>query len=140
MKSMRSLHTCTVILALMLMAGCAATTAIRQHPEFFDASRKIDSVVLLAPEVEVFHLVLSGDNERLPEREQQVQLELSNRIIAILQERGYRVQSLDKLMQAKQNPEAVSQIIASWLNDPMGRAATDERGPRTADQPVVRAA
>ncbi|MCK7583611.1 MAG: hypothetical protein MZV65_54225 [Chromatiales bacterium] len=54
--------------ALVVASGCSYTP-VRTHPDFASAARKVQKVAVLSPDVEYTLLVLTGDDERLPEEE-----------------------------------------------------------------------
>lgn len=77
-----------ILLALVLATGCSYTP-VREHPEFASAVRKVQKVAVLPPDVEYVLLVLTGDNERLPEEEAKVRQSLASALPGLLEKRGY---------------------------------------------------
>ena len=86
------------LLALVVASGCSYTP-VREHPDFASAARKVQKVAVLPPDVEYVLLVLTGDNERLPEEELKVRQSLAGALPALLEKRGYvaREVSLEKV-------------------------------------------
>ena len=78
------------ILVIFLNVGCALTT-VREHPDFASAKRKVNTVAVIPPEVEIVRLVFDGDNQRIPQREREVFEQLKTQIPQLLKERGYEV-------------------------------------------------
>jgi hypothetical protein len=89
------------MLALAVASGCSYTP-VRQHPDFASAARKVQKIAVLPPDVEYQLLVLTGDNERLPDEERNVTASLTSTLPGLLEKRGYSVRefSADKLQQA----------------------------------------
>jgi signal recognition particle subunit SEC65 len=79
-------------LTLLLVSGCSMTT-IREHPDFAEQKRQVKNVAVLPSDVEFLLLVLTGDNERLPEEEQSAKASLAKGLPGLLAERGYQVQN-----------------------------------------------
>lgn len=77
------------VCALAIASGCAKTT-VREHPDFVSKSRPANNIAVLPADAEVLYLVLTGDNERLPEEEQRIKAELSTTLPALLAKRGYQ--------------------------------------------------
>lgn len=90
------------LLALVAASGCSYTP-IRAHPDFASAARKVQKVAVLPPDVEYVLLVLTGDNERLPEEELKVRQSLGSALPGLLEKRGYVVREL--------SPEKVETIV-----------------------------
>lgn len=78
------------ILVIFLNVGCALTT-VREHPDFANAKRKVNTVAVIPPEVEIVRLVFDGDNQRMPQREREVFEQLKTQIPQLLKEHGYEV-------------------------------------------------
>jgi hypothetical protein len=76
---------------LILLGGCATTTAIREHPEFADQTRKAQKVVLLPPRVQFIRLGYDGDNVRQPVQEKRIAQRLDEAMTSALHARGYVV-------------------------------------------------
>jgi len=93
---------CAILLALLLASGCAMTT-VREHPDFASQSRQVKNVAVLPTDVEVLYLVLTGDNERLPEEEQNLKTILAGALPGLLEQRGYQVR--------KTSAEELGQIV-----------------------------
>ena len=69
---------------IILWNGCAPATSVRLHPDFVESPDIAHSVTLLPPECEVIYLVFTGDNQRLPEREKELESLLSQIVPGIL--------------------------------------------------------
>lgn len=80
------------VLALLIVSGCSMTTT-REHPDFAEQKRQVKNVAVLPSDVEFLLLVLTGDNERLPEEEQSAKASLATGLPGLLAERGYQVQN-----------------------------------------------
>lgn len=78
-----------VILAIGLASGCAMTT-VREHPDFVSKTRQASNIAVLPADAEILYLVLTGDNERLPDDEKNIQSELSTSLPGLLAKRGYQ--------------------------------------------------
>lgn len=78
------------MVSVIMASGCTYTP-VRQHPDFASAARKVQKIALLPPDVEYHLLVLTGDNERLPDEEKKVTADLISTIPPLLEKRGYRV-------------------------------------------------
>lgn len=91
-----------ILLALVLATGCSYTP-VREHPDFASAARKVQKVAVLPPDVEYVLLVLTGDNERLPEEEAKVRQSLAGSLPGLLEKRGYVAREL--------SPEKVQAVI-----------------------------
>lgn len=81
---------CATLLVLLLASGCAMTS-VREHPDFASQAHQIKNVAVLPADVEVLYLVLTGDNERLPEEEQNVKKIMADVLPGLLEQRGYQV-------------------------------------------------
>jgi hypothetical protein len=88
--------------ALVVASGCSYTP-VRTHPDFASAARKVQKVAVLSPDVEYTLLVLTGDDERLPEEERKVRQSLVSALPTLLEKRGYVAREL--------TPERVEAIV-----------------------------
>lgn len=110
MEVLKRLPVLAVLAALSLLVGCATPTSIRQHSDFAERTQAIKTVAILPPNVEVLEIVFSGDNARLPEREQAVTGELLQQAEDALESKGYQVAALDYARLTAENPELAFEI------------------------------
>lgn len=108
-----------LILLVSLVSGCATMTPIRQHPDFASASRKVQTVVILPPEVEYLRIVFNGDNERETEKEQTITQELQAGLEAALKKKQFTVRPWfsDKQKAANQNISFDLQQVRTAYNE-----------------------
>lgn len=93
MKTLRS-NSLWIAVALVLVVGAVSgcgITPIRQHPDFASAARKVQSIVVLPPDVEHVRIVFNGDNERLTEKEATVATQLTQGLETSLKNKHYTV-------------------------------------------------
>lgn len=84
-----------VLLALLLLGGCAELTTVREHPEFASQTRKVARVAILPPEVEFTRLAFTGDNERDAKQEASIASTLAAVAAPGFRERGFTVSEAD---------------------------------------------
>lgn len=80
-----------IALAVVLIGcitGCTNTTA-REHVTLEDQLKRIESVVLLPVDVKIELVTLTGENERLVEREAELAVKLTDIVNASLTEHGF---------------------------------------------------
>jgi hypothetical protein len=77
-----------------VMAGCTNTT-VREHADFAQAKRKIDTIAILPPDAEITYIVFNGDNQRMHDQEEQATKDLYDTASQILSDHGYTVASVD---------------------------------------------
>jgi hypothetical protein len=82
----------TFLLIVSLVSGCVMMTPIRQHPDFANAARKVQTVAILPPDVEYLRIVFNGDNERQTEKEQTITQELQEGLETALKKKQYTLQ------------------------------------------------
>lgn len=108
------------VLAAALVTGCAATyTTLRQDPDFAGAKRKIQTIAILPPDVIYTRVVITGDNERVAEREQTIIGELLNDLNWALERKQYTVRPpfSETLVQQKKNMDFELQQLRTAYNE-----------------------
>lgn len=89
--SHRLLAGVALAIVVSLVSGCATMTPIRQHPDFANAARKVQTVAILPPDVEYVRIVFNGDNERLTEKEGAIVEELYRGFEASFKNKQYTI-------------------------------------------------
>lgn len=77
-----------IIMIFAFVSGCA-TTSVRQHPDFVNASRAVKTIAVLPPDVEFVRITFNGDNERDSKAEAEIKDRLSSDLKTLLEQRGY---------------------------------------------------
>ena len=96
----------------LLSTGCG-TTMDRQHPTLSEELKKVDTVVIAPPRVEIELRTLTGENERITEMEDAIRTELITMATTELEEHGYEVVDFDfdkKLAEDEEFAYTVTQI------------------------------
>jgi hypothetical protein len=83
------------MLALTLLLGGCATTTTRTHPTLEDQLHRVNTVVIVPPKVEIQYLTLTGENERLVDKEQAISAELVAIAERELRESGFEIIDFD---------------------------------------------
>lgn len=83
------------MITISLLAGCASTTTTRTHPSLNEQLNRVNTVVIIPPRVEIEYVTLTGENERLIEREEEISSELMKMAKRELLSHGYEVVSFD---------------------------------------------
>ena len=78
----------------LLTVGCSYTS-VRQHTDFAESAKGIESVVVAPPKVTVEYLVFTGDNERLVDEEKRLQARLGEIAADKLAAEGLKVIDFD---------------------------------------------
>lgn len=86
----RNLAHVVAIAIVLLLTGCAQTT-IRQHPSFADATRKVERIAILPPQVTHTLVQFDGKGPRNPAKEAAIGKEIVRSLKAALEQRGYTV-------------------------------------------------
>lgn len=79
-----------LVVVIGVVSGCAVTP-IRQHPDFANAARPVQTVAILPPDVEFVRIVFNGDNERLTEKERTIAEELYRGLETALKNKHYTI-------------------------------------------------
>ena len=116
-KTIRNNWLWALTLVTVVMASGCSYTPVRQHPDFASAARKVQKIALLPPDVEYHLLVLTGDNERLPEEEKKVTANLTSTIPGLLEKRGYNVLPFnsEKLQSGQDGNFTLQQVKAAYM-------------------------
>lgn len=117
-------------LVFLIFAGGCSYTPMREHPDFANGSRKIESIAILAPEVEHVRIVFAGDNERMPERESAIARMLTSQIKSQLESKHYRVLAADETWPGDKKPEEGPEVARL-------RSAYHEASKQLYDHPVT---
>lgn len=91
---MHKIKILTLLLAVLFVSACSMTTS-RQHPTLHDELKRVDSVVIVPPAVTIELLTLTGENERLTEKEQEIKLKLTDMAKTRLKEQGFDIVDFD---------------------------------------------
>jgi hypothetical protein len=91
---MNTLQTAAVASFFLFVTGCATTTT-RTHPALEEELQHINSVVIAPPRVEIEYVTLTGENERLTDREESIRTELVAIAQRELSEHGYEIIDFD---------------------------------------------
>jgi hypothetical protein len=91
---MRTLIRTGLLLAMIVMTGCATTT-VREHPELETHLRRVNSIVIAPPAVNIQQINFTGENERLAESETAIRAELIKLAQSALQSKGFEVIEFD---------------------------------------------
>ncbi|GAB1260836.1 hypothetical protein [Aurantivibrio plasticivorans] len=83
-----------LLFSLALLVGCSATT-MRSHPTLTQELERIDSVVIAPPIIEVQLMTLTGENESIPEKEEEISNYINEHIRLRLVEQGFDVVEFD---------------------------------------------
>lgn len=78
------------ITIVLLLTGCAQTT-VRQHPAFADATRKVERIAILPPQVTHTLVQFDGKGPRNPAKEAAIGRAIVKSLKAALEKRGYTV-------------------------------------------------
>jgi len=94
------------IVVISIVSGCATMTPIRQHPDFANAARKVQTVAILPPDVEYVRIVFNGDNERQTEKEQAIVKDLYLGLETALKKKQYTLRPWLSAKQEEENKNA----------------------------------
>jgi hypothetical protein len=119
------------LLGVAAVSGCAGTTPVRQHPEFAEATRRIETIAILPPEVEHQLVTFSGDNERLPERERSITRELNTLVRMLLEGKHYQVRPIEDEWpgDAKKDESVELRQLRTASNEALRQLYGPEAGP-----------
>lgn len=84
-----------ILSVLVVVTSACSYTSVRQHQDFNEIAKSIDSVVVAPPTVTVELVVFTGENERLKEKEDAVGGTLVNLAAEKLQAQGLKVIDFD---------------------------------------------
>jgi hypothetical protein len=109
----------TFLLVVSLVSGCVTMTPIRQHPDFANAARQVQTVAILPPDVEYLRIVFTGDNERQTDKEQTITQELQEGLETALKKKQYALQPWlsDKQKEANKNASFDLQQVRTAYNE-----------------------
>jgi len=88
-------HRLWIGLFLVLFGAGCAQTPVRMDPDFASAKQTVKKVVVLTPDVLYQLIVLTGENERQPEKEKSARADLEKKLPKLLEARGYEVRRFD---------------------------------------------
>lgn len=108
-----------LLLIVSLVSGCAMMTPIRQHPDFANAARQVQTVAILPPDVEYLRIVFTGDNERQTDKEQTITQELQEGLETALKKKQYTLRPWlsDKQKAANKNVSFDLQQVRTAYNE-----------------------
>lgn len=104
MKMIESLSKLMVVGLVVFLAACS-NTSVRQHQDFYETAKSIDSVVIVPPEVVVELVTFTGENEQMIEKEDFVKLGLVSLAKSRLESHGLRVIDFDFQKALEQDEE-----------------------------------
>ena len=85
-----------LVLGVLAVAGCAtSTTTARSHPTLESELRRVNTVVILPPRVEIEYVTLTGENERMTDKENEIRGQLVEIAERSLSHRGYELVDFD---------------------------------------------
>lgn len=85
----------SLLVLVLTISGCATHTTVRQHQDFIDTARNINSVVIIPPTIYIEKIVFSGENEQLSEMEASMKESLIAAITQKLREENLEVVEFD---------------------------------------------
>jgi len=94
-----------ILLACLFLITACSNTSVRQHQDFYETARSIDSVIIVPPEVVVELVTFTGENEQLVEREATVKSCLVSLAKQRLESHGLRVIDFDFLKAIESDEE-----------------------------------
>jgi hypothetical protein len=80
-----------VVSSVIVFTGCANYTSVREHANIHESARDIESVVIVPPSVNVELKVFTGENESMPEKEEQLRSALLSLAASRLAAEGLEV-------------------------------------------------
>jgi hypothetical protein len=81
---------------MLVVSGCATTkTTARSHPTLETELHHVNTVVILPPRVEIVYVTLTGENERMTEKENEIRNQLVEIAERRLANRGYELVDFD---------------------------------------------
>ena len=105
-----------LLLLVILTTACSVTTS-RQHPDLDNALTKVETVAILPPRVEVHFVTLTGENERMTEKEAVIREEIISKAQAALDSRGFEVVEYDFDTHIQSDPDfaySVTQVRSEF--------------------------
>ena len=91
---MKALRMAVGLSILLVIAGCVTTTT-RTHPTLEEQLHHVNSVVIIPPRVEIEYRTLTGENERLTEKEDTIRAQLIQIAERELRVHGYDIIEFD---------------------------------------------
>ena len=113
----------TFVIVLSLLSVSCSLTSTRLHPTLEQELKLIDSVVVIPPRVAITLVTLTGEDERMTEKETTFSQEISTIAKKALQEKGYQVVDYDVAGQISSDEEFA--YVIQQIQDGFDQAGKD---------------
>lgn len=116
----------TVSLALTVLVGCTPPKKI-VHADYADRAKKIQTIGLLAPDIDYFELSLGGVREKKDEETELVRTNITEALNAALASRGFKVRLIPREGEQKQDLDEILGLFTSIASSYHAHAAPQNR-------------
>lgn len=120
---------------IIQLAGCGTYTTVREHADFAQAKRKIETIAVLPPDVEMIYIVFNGDNERMRDKESAVSQELNAAVQQLLTERNYACKDVNFETALSENSDMAFDLTQLKTAANTGVDAMYDQGAVTLEEP-----